>query len=85
MFFCDRRYDRDEALGARTYEPRARAPYYRDAGNRLIDELPIIPLGFERRTYAVSRRLDGFRPNVLGRDYWNAWEFAVDERAGLTR
>ena len=24
--------------------------------------------------------LRGFRPNVLGRDYWNAWELAVDDR-----
>jgi peptide/nickel transport system substrate-binding protein len=79
MFFCDRRYDRDEVLGARTYEPRARAPYYRDAGNRLVEELPIVPLGFERRTYAVNKRLRGFRPNVLGRDYWNAWEFTVGD------
>jgi peptide/nickel transport system substrate-binding protein len=77
MFFCDRRYDRDEARGARAYQPAARAPYYRDAGNRLIEELPVIPLGFERRTYAVSARLRGFRPNVLGRDFWNAWEFAA--------
>jgi peptide/nickel transport system substrate-binding protein len=77
MFFCDRRYDRDEALGARTYDPVSRAPYYRDAGSRLIEQLPIIPLGFERRTYAVNKRLSGFRPNVLGRDFWNAWEFAV--------
>ena len=75
MFFCDPGYDRDEELGARTYEPRRRAPYYRDAGNRLVAGLPIVPLGFERRTYALSRRLHGFRPNVLGRDYWNAWEF----------
>jgi peptide/nickel transport system substrate-binding protein len=77
MFFCDPRYDRDEALGAQTYEPRARAPYYRDAGNLLVSELPMIPLGFERRTYAVNRRLRGLRPNVLGRDLWNAWELRV--------
>ncbi len=77
MFFCDQRYDRDEALGSRLYEPRRRAPYYQAAGNRLVAELPILPLGFERRTYAVNRRLRGLRPNVLGRDYWNAWEFAV--------
>jgi peptide/nickel transport system substrate-binding protein len=77
MFFCDAAYDRDEQRGAQTYEAPVRAPFYRAAGNRLIDKLPIIPLGFERRTYAVNRRLRGFRPNVLGRDYWNAWEFAV--------
>jgi peptide/nickel transport system substrate-binding protein len=78
MFFCDRRYDLDEVFGAQTYDPAARAPHYRDAGNRLVEALPIIPLGFERRTYAVNKRLRGFRPNVLGRDYWNAWELAAD-------
>ncbi len=77
MFFCDRRYDGDEGLGARNHDPAARAPYYRDAGNRLIEELPIIPLGFERRTFAVNKRLRGFRPNVLGRDSWNAWELGA--------
>jgi hypothetical protein len=45
----------------------------------LIQELPIVPLGFERRTYAVNTRLRGFRPNVLGRDFWNAWELAAGE------
>jgi peptide/nickel transport system substrate-binding protein len=87
MFFCDPAYDRDEALGARTYEPRARARYYRDAGARLIAALPIVPLGFERRTYAVNRRLRGLRPNVLGRDYWNAWELATtgDDAARAAR
>ncbi len=64
---------------AREHTTRAaRAPHYRDAGNRLVEALPIIPLGFERRTYAVNKRLRGFRPNVLGRDYWNAWELAAD-------
>jgi len=76
MFFCDRAYDRDEAAGKSEYDPRERAQYYRDAGNRLIAELPIIPLGFERRTYIVAQSLSGFRPNPLGRDYWNAWELA---------
>jgi len=44
------------------------------AGNRLIASLPVLPLGFERRTYVVARSLAGFRPNPLGRDYWNAWQ-----------
>lgn len=79
MSFCDARYDADEAAGAREYEPQRRAPYYRDAGTRLAAELPVVPLGFERRTYVVDRQLQAFRPNPLGRDYWNAWEF---RRAG---
>jgi len=74
MFFCDRAYDADEAAGAREYEPDDRARFYRDAGNRLIAEVPVVPLGFERRTYVVSNLLAGFSPNPLGRDYWNAWE-----------
>jgi peptide/nickel transport system substrate-binding protein len=77
MFFCDPHYDRDEADGARVYAPASRAPFYRDAGNRLIAQLPVLPLGFERRTYAVNRHLHGFRPNVLGRGYWNAWELTT--------
>jgi len=76
MFFCDPAYDRDEAAGARTYDPARRAPYYRAAGNRLISEVPVVPLGFERRIYVVARSLAGFKPNPLGRDYWNAWQFA---------
>jgi peptide/nickel transport system substrate-binding protein len=75
MFFCDHAYDAAESAGAKAYDPSQRAPYYRDAGNRLIALVPIVPLGFERRAYIVSRTLAGFRPNPLGRDYWNAWEF----------
>jgi peptide/nickel transport system substrate-binding protein len=78
MFYCNRAYDADEARGAAQYEPAQRAPFYRAAGNLLIEDLPVVPLGFERRTYAVSARLRGFRPNVLGRDFWNAWEFSAD-------
>jgi peptide/nickel transport system substrate-binding protein len=74
MFFCDPAYDRDEARGARNYDPAVRAPFYRAAGRILIDRLPVLPLGFERRTYIVSESLAGFKPNPLGRDYWNAWQ-----------
>jgi ABC-type transport system substrate-binding protein len=76
MFFCDPVYDADEAAGARLYAPALRAPYYRAAGDRLIAEVPIVPLGFERRTYLVARSLMGFAPNPVARDYWNAWEIA---------
>jgi peptide/nickel transport system substrate-binding protein len=74
MFYCDAAYDADEAAGARRYEPDRRAPFYRDAESRILAALPVIPLGFERRTYAVARDLVNFRPNPLGRDFWNAWQ-----------
>ena len=74
MFFCDRAYDRDEAAGAAQYDPSRRAPHYRDAANLLNSAIPILPLGFERRAYVVSR-LGDFKPDPLGRDYWNAWQF----------
>jgi peptide/nickel transport system substrate-binding protein len=80
MYYCNPAYDRDERLGAARYEPAARAPYYRDAGAILIRDLPVIPLGFERITYAVSPRLAGFAPNALGRNFWNAWELRVTSR-----
>jgi peptide/nickel transport system substrate-binding protein len=76
MFYCDRGYDADELHGAQYYEPVRRAPYYRSAGKRLLTALPIVPLGFEARTYVVSNALVGFAPNPLGRDYWNAWQLA---------
>jgi peptide/nickel transport system substrate-binding protein len=76
MFFCDPAYDADEAAGARAYEVARRAPFYRAAGDLLIAEIPIVPLGFERRTYLVARSLAGFKPNPVGRDYWNAWEIS---------
>jgi peptide/nickel transport system substrate-binding protein len=75
MYYCDPQYDADEARGAAVYDVRERAPFYRAASDRLIAAVPIVPLGFERRTYVVSRSLAGFRPNPLGRDFWNAWEF----------
>ncbi|GAC1587408.1 MAG: hypothetical protein NVS3B28_11870 [Candidatus Velthaea sp.] len=68
-------YDRDEAAGARLYDTHERARYYRNAGDRLVETIPVVPLGFEVRTYAVNKRVHGFRPNALGRDFWNAWEF----------
>jgi peptide/nickel transport system substrate-binding protein len=75
MFYCDPAYDADEARGAAVYDAARRAPFYRAAGDRLAAALPVLPLGFERRTYVVADSLAGFRPNPLGRDYWNAWEF----------
>jgi peptide/nickel transport system substrate-binding protein len=80
MSYCNPAYDRDERLGAARYEPAARAPFYRDAGAILVHDLPVIPLGFERQSYAVSSRLAGFRPNALGRNFWNAWELRVMPR-----
>jgi peptide/nickel transport system substrate-binding protein len=73
MFFCDGAYDRDETRGAEEYVRARRASYYRDAGDRLNAEVPVLILGFERRMYALSR-IGGFKPSPLGRDYWNAWE-----------
>lgn len=75
MFYCDPAYDADEGRGAREYDSARRAPFYRDAGNKLIAALPIVPLGFERRTYAIADAFAGFKPNPMGRDFWNAWEF----------
>ena len=75
MFFCDRAYDADEASGAGIYDLTSRASYYRAAGTRLVQGIPILPLGFEIRTYAVADALQGFRPNPIGRDFWNTWHF----------
>ena len=78
--YCDRAFDAAEERGMRTYDPAARTLAYRAAHAILARDLPIIPIGFERSAYVVSSRVVNFRPNVLGRDYWNAWEWNVADR-----
>jgi peptide/nickel transport system substrate-binding protein len=75
--YCNRAFDELEARALRTFDPAVRTTLYRRAHEILLRDLPIVPLGFERSAYAVSKRFVNFRPNVLGRDYWNAWEFAL--------
>jgi peptide/nickel transport system substrate-binding protein len=78
--YCDPQFDRLEAAGARSYAPAERTRAYRAAAAVLVRDLPILPLGFERSAYALSARFDGFAPNVLGRDFWNAWEWSLSSR-----
>jgi peptide/nickel transport system substrate-binding protein len=73
--YCNPAFDAAEARGASTYDVAARRAAYRTAHAILIRDLPIVPLGFEVSAYAISRRFENFKPNVLGRDYWNAWEW----------
>ena len=78
--YCNRAFDAAEERGMRTYDPAARTAAYRTAHAILARDLPIVPIGFERSAYVVSPRVVNFRPNVLGRDYWNAWEWEVNDR-----
>ncbi len=78
--YCDPAFDRAEAAGAAAYLPGERARSYRRAHALLVRDVPVVPLGLERSAYALSRRFDGFAPNVLGRDYWNAWEWRLSSR-----
>jgi ABC-type transport system substrate-binding protein len=75
--YCNPAFDRAEARGMTTYEQSARVAAYRDAHRLLIEDVPVVPIGFERSAYAVSARFANFKPNVLGRDYWNAWEWRL--------
>ncbi len=75
--YCSRAFDAAEAAGMRVYDPRRRFAAYRRAHAILAADLPIVPLGFERSAYARSARFENFMPNVLGRDYWNAWAWKI--------
>ncbi|HXP93734.1 MAG TPA: ABC transporter substrate-binding protein [Candidatus Binatia bacterium] len=77
MAYCNPAFDRAERRGMRSYDEAARARAYQDAGDILVRDVPVIPIGFERNAYAVSPRFANFKPNVLGRDYWNAWEWEL--------
>ncbi len=72
--YCSRAFDAAEAAGAATYDRAARDAAYRRAHAVLARDVPIVPLGFERSAYALAPRVRNFKPNVLGRDFWNAWE-----------
>ncbi len=78
--YCDPAFDAAEARGMRSYEPAARDAAYRVAHEILARDVPIVPLGFERSAYVVAPRFGNFRPNVLGRDYWNAWQWRLGSR-----
>jgi len=75
--YCSRAFDAAEAAGATNYDDAARIAAYRKAHEILARDVAVVPLGFERSAYALSRRLRGFAPNVLGRDFWNAWELST--------
>jgi ABC-type transport system substrate-binding protein len=75
--YCDPAFDAAEAAGAHSVDPVVRARAYRRAHAILARDLPIVPIGFERSAYAVSARFLNFAPNILGRDYWNAWAWRV--------
>jgi peptide/nickel transport system substrate-binding protein len=74
--YCDPAFDSAERRGAATYDPAARTAAYRTATATLMRDLPVLPLGLEVSAYAVSARFHNFKPGVLGRDYWNAWEWS---------
>jgi peptide/nickel transport system substrate-binding protein len=73
--YCEPAFDRAEADGATEYDTSRREAAYRRAHAVLARDVPVVPLGFEVSAYALSTRFAGFRPNVLARDFWNAWEF----------
>jgi ABC-type transport system substrate-binding protein len=75
--YCDPAFDAAEAAGAATYDSRARERAYARALAILVRDVPVVPIGFERSAYVVSRRFGHFKPGVLGRDYWNAWEWTT--------
>ena len=78
--YCSPAFDRAEADGMSSYTPARRTAAYRRAHGILVRDVPVVPIGFERSAYAVSARFEGFKPNVLGRDYWNAWEWRLSGR-----
>lgn len=77
MDYCSAAFDGAQEEGMRSYDPQVRTRAYRRAETILATDLPVIPIGFERSAYGVSARLVNFKPNPLGRDLWNAWEWRL--------
>jgi peptide/nickel transport system substrate-binding protein len=75
--FCNRNYDRLEALGLTSDDPKVRAPYYRAADKILWDTSAYLPLADSRRLVVVSPDLRHYRPNPTSTPWWNAWQWDI--------
>ena len=70
--------DRWSEAALATYDRPQRAHYYALIQRRLNEDLPYVPIAWERWAYAVNPRLEHFAPEPIGSDFWNVqtWDYA---------
>jgi peptide/nickel transport system substrate-binding protein len=63
--------DRWSEAALATYDRAKRKRYYALIQRRLNEDLPYVPIAWERWVYAVNDRLQHFEPEPIGSDFWN--------------
>ncbi len=75
--FCNAEYDRLEALGLTSDDPKVRAPYYRRADAILWNTSAYFPLANSRRLIVANSDLKHYKPNPTSTPWWNAWQWDI--------
>ena len=75
--FCNSEYDRLEAAGLSSDDPKVRAPFYRQADRLLWNTSAYFPLANSRRLIVANADLRNYRPNPTSIPWWNAWEWDI--------
>jgi peptide/nickel transport system substrate-binding protein len=61
---------------SRDYRRSSRAKLYALIATRVNRDVPYVPLHWQRFVYVVNARLQGFKPEPLESDFWNAQEWS---------
>lgn len=79
MQWCSAEVDADEGMALATTDQNARKKLYREIGQLVARDVPVLYLFNADYIYAYrSPRLTGFEPNAF-LPTWNAWEWSVHE------
>jgi peptide/nickel transport system substrate-binding protein len=75
--YCNREYDRLEALGLESDDPAVRAPIYAKADGILWDTVAYMPIEMIDRINVVSPDLKNYKLNSTSTPWYNAWEWDI--------
>lgn len=75
--YCNKEYDRLEALGLTTDDPAKRAKIYQQADKIVWDTAAYLPIFATHRIVVRSPDLQNYRPNMTSTPWWNAWQWDI--------
>jgi len=75
--FCDHTLDETEEAALRSNVTATRKAAYGRVQNILANQLPILPLWFERYDFAVNSNLRNFVPAHVASPFWNTWMWQI--------
>lgn len=75
--YCNKEYDRLEAEGLTTDDPKKRAEIYAKADGILWDTAAYFPIFETRRIVVRNPDMQNYRPNMTSTPWWNAWQWDI--------